>query len=39
MFGLVMEEDTDEEEYGGARAEFYPDGLGFNEPWNGCYDT
>ncbi|MGW6690696.1 hypothetical protein [Streptomyces sp. NPDC054961] len=43
LFGLVMEEDVDEEEVdeedGGVWAEFYPDGLGFNAPWHGCYDT
>ncbi|MGW6416731.1 hypothetical protein [Streptomyces sp. NPDC055055] len=42
LFGLVVEEDVDvedEEEDRGAWAEFYPDGLGFNAPWNGCYDT
>ncbi|MFG3041394.1 hypothetical protein ACGFYZ_31270 [Streptomyces sp. NPDC048330] len=40
LCGLVVEEDVeDEEEDRGAWAEFYPDGLGFNAPWNGCYDT
>ncbi|MFE5675478.1 hypothetical protein ACFQ7B_04965 [Streptomyces erythrochromogenes] len=42
LFGLVVEEDVDEEdeeEDDGVWAEFYPDGLGFTAPWNGCYDT
>ncbi len=29
------EEDEDDSVW----AEFYPDGLGFNAPWNGYYDT
>ncbi|MET9469435.1 hypothetical protein ABZY44_32505 [Streptomyces sp. NPDC006544] len=40
LFGLVVEEDVDEEdEDDGVWAEFYPDGLGFHAPWDGCYDT
>nr|WP_095871218.1 hypothetical protein [Streptomyces sp. TLI_235] len=35
LFGLVLEEDEDEED-DGVWAEFYPDGLGFQAPWNGC---
>ncbi|WP_419994017.1 hypothetical protein [Streptomyces boninensis] len=35
-FGLVTEKhDGDEPDW----AEFYPDGLGFHEPWDGLYDT
>ncbi|MFJ2564471.1 MULTISPECIES: hypothetical protein [unclassified Streptomyces] len=41
LFGLVLEEDEEEEgdDADGVWAEFYPDGLGFNAPWDGCYDT
>ncbi|MFG3228803.1 hypothetical protein ACGF07_29050 [Kitasatospora sp. NPDC048194] len=46
LFGLVLEEhvdeedvDEEEEEDGGVRAEFRPDGLGFGAPWHGCCDT
>lgn len=39
LFGLVVEEDEEDEEEDGVWAEFYPDGLGFNAPWSGQYDT
>jgi hypothetical protein len=35
LFGLVVEDHEDN----GVWAEFYPDGLGFHAPWDGCYDT
>ncbi|GAA3911785.1 hypothetical protein [Actinoplanes auranticolor] len=36
VFGLV---DESEEYDGEDHAEFLPDDLGFNPPWDGCYDT
>ncbi|MET9657786.1 hypothetical protein [Streptomyces sp. NPDC006510] len=42
LFGLVLEQhedDADEEDDDGVWAEFYPDGLGFQAPWDGYYDT
>ncbi|MFF7989621.1 hypothetical protein ACFZDG_07495 [Kitasatospora xanthocidica] len=42
LFGLVIEEDDEveeDEEDHRFTAELYPDGLGFHEPWCGCYDT
>ena len=38
VFGLV--DWSEEEEYDGQdHAEFLPDDLGFDPPWDGCYDT
>lgn len=37
-FGLITERHADGEG-GHDWAEFYPDGLGFSEPWDGTYDT
>ncbi|MEV1246471.1 hypothetical protein ACIBO2_20760 [Nonomuraea sp. NPDC050022] len=34
LYGLVIETFEGEE-----RAEFYPNGIGFYEPWDGLYDT
>ncbi|MER7578985.1 hypothetical protein [Kitasatospora sp. NPDC097691] len=51
LFGLVIEEDDEADEYDGdgdededegayrLTAELHPDGLGFHAPWCGCYDT
>ncbi|MFI6156408.1 hypothetical protein ACIBCA_27395 [Kitasatospora sp. NPDC051170] len=40
LFGLVVEIDEDEdEEEDGVWMELYPDGLGFQAPWDGSYDT
>ncbi|MEU3348032.1 hypothetical protein ABZ723_24130 [Streptomyces sp. NPDC006700] len=39
LFGLVLEEDEEDDAADGVWAEFYPDGLGFHAPWDGCYDT
>ncbi|MET8086022.1 hypothetical protein [Micromonospora sp. NPDC005194] len=36
VFGLV---DWSEEYDGADHAEFVPDDLGFDPPWDGCYDT
>src|SRR5262245_8076205 len=35
LFGLVDESDAERGDW----AEFYPDRLGFAEPWDGLYDT
>ncbi|MFJ6616771.1 hypothetical protein ACIQOW_04200 [Kitasatospora sp. NPDC091335] len=45
LYGLVREDyepdEVDEEDGEGASVHFelYPDCLGFNAPWDGCYDT
>lgn len=40
VFGLMDESNDDPEEgHGGPWAEFYPQRLGFHEPWDGEYDT
>ncbi|MCZ0983403.1 hypothetical protein O1L60_42015 [Streptomyces diastatochromogenes] len=39
LFGLILEEADDEEGADGVSMEFYPDGLGFQAPWDGYYDT
>ncbi|MFE4517036.1 hypothetical protein ACFRMQ_22895 [Kitasatospora sp. NPDC056783] len=41
LFGLVREdyEEDEVEEDERVHFELYPDGLGFDAPWCGCYDT
>src|SRR3954469_17100969 len=37
VFGLIDE--TDEAEDGDGHVEYYPNHIGFHEPWDGSYDT